>query len=118
MLINLVKYSVILLAFVCLSCSEARTLDVDSHHLLETVQCPHEDEVKDLTQPQKNMLGGWCSDNKSDWKSSPVSYMPNIVIRGNDITINILSELVVVNQKSRQLVKPLESSKLLSLCTN
>jgi hypothetical protein len=52
--------------------------------------------------PQYKNLSAWVSRNRSEWSSSPASYVPGIIVRGSNFTINFLDSVVVVNHAGGQ----------------
>lgn len=64
-------------------------------------------QAKELSQNQVRALSDWFSQHGSGWSLSVVSYVPALLVRakhtdGETSTINIMTNLVVVNNRGRQ----------------
>jgi len=47
-------------------------------------------------------LSDWLAKNRSGWSSSPASYVPAVMVRGSNFSMNFVNSLVVVNYQRGQ----------------
>lgn len=93
------------------------TLPQVSSATLEQYGMGHPLQAKELTPNQVRALSAWFSQHSSGWSSSVVSYVPTLLIRakhtdGDTSVINIMSNMVVVYNRSGQYQQQLTPSEL------
>ena len=66
-----------------------------------------------LTNDEKDELIRWLQSNDSDWTDSLVSYVPDIVLRGENFSLNFLPDLAVLNYKSESMEKYVQVTRTL-----
>ncbi len=74
----------------------------------------------ELTPDQLKALSRWFARHQTGWTSSPASYVPTLVVRvkhadGETSVINVLSAMVVVNNRDGQQIQNLPSDELIAL---
>ena len=48
------------------------------------------------------LLSAWIEQNSENWKATPASYVPGIMVSGNEFAMNILGEGVIINYDGGQ----------------
>lgn len=65
-------------------------------------------------------LLNWFKSNSNGWQKSPASYVPGQVFKSENMTVNIINNLVIVNYQSKgawsQLVKKANTGGLVKPC--
>ena len=56
-------------------------------------------------------LSNWLLQNTDGWKSTPASYMPGLIVKGADFSLNYLDELVILNYEGGQYSHKVQSNE-------
>ena len=63
-------------------------------------------------------LSHWLAKNPSGWSSSPASYVPAVMLRGSNFSVNFVNSLVVVNYPGGQFTHEVSPSDYAFLTCN
>ena len=63
-------------------------------------------------------LSDWLAGNRGGWSSSPASYVPNVMLRGSNFSVNFVNSLVVVNYRGGQFTHDISPSDYAFLACN
>lgn len=68
---------------------------------------------------EQDKLAAWLAQNKEGWKATLATYVPGVLVSGNDFSINFLGSSVILNYESGQYAHSIEPKQYeFLLCGN
>jgi hypothetical protein len=67
-------------------------------------------QIQPNSVEQENLLN-WLAKNKDEWKETPASYAPNLLVFGKSFSLNFMGTTVIFNHNGQQYYHPIEQNQ-------
>lgn len=87
-------------------CSQNVSFSLPSEELLGVVVYENGAPIQQCEIPagsaKQKALAHWLQQNTGDWSATPATYVPGVLVAGNDFSINFLGNSVILNYAGGQ----------------